>query len=148
LAELVLLKKRRVRRIFQSMELLLSPLVGAIAGVTIARTFGDSGPWPIWFEPTLMAGCLGAVIALMIQLVQLGWLYRFNSPPLWVPFSQDFLCVGLVLLAFDAPHQGGMIALLLIWLALRASTLWRQWYLAQSEPNDRRQPRRFKRHPD
>lgn len=148
LAELVLLKKQRVRRIFQSIELLLSPLVGAIAGVTIARTFGDNGPWPVLFEPTLLAGVLGALIALVIQLVQLGWLYRFNSPPLWVPFSQDLLCVCLVLFAFDAPQQGGMIALLLIWLALRASTLWRQWYLAQSDPNYRHHPRRFKSHPD
>ncbi len=145
LAELVFLKRRRVRRLFQSMELVLSPLVGAIAGITIVRTINSGEHWPLFMASTLLAGILGGVIALLIQLVQLGWLYRFNSPRLWVLFSQDFLCVCLVLFAFDAPREGGLIALLLLWLALRTSTLWRQWYLAQSDP---RHPRRLKRHPD
>jgi hypothetical protein len=150
LAELVLSKRQRVRRLFQSMELVLSPLVGAIAAITIVRTFPTSDQWsvPILIESTLIAGLLGGVLALLIQFVQLGWLYRFNSPPLWVIFSQDFLCVCLVLFAFDAPQQGGLVALLLLWLTLRTSTLWRQWYLAQSDPNYRHAPRRFKRHPD
>ncbi|MDA0268421.1 MAG: DUF4126 domain-containing protein [Cyanobacteria bacterium] len=147
-AELVLSKKPRIRRIFQSMELVLSPLVGAIAGITIVHTFNNRGQWHGLFESSLIAGVLGGVLALLIQLVQVGWLYRFNSPPLWVLFIQDFLCVCLVLFAFDAPREGGLIALLLLWLALRTSTLWRQWYLAQADPNHRRHPRRFKQHPD
>jgi hypothetical protein len=61
---------------------------------------------------------------------------------------QDFLCLCLVFFAFDAPRQGGVIALLLLWLALRTSTLWRQWYLQQAEARDRRTPRRLKREPD
>ncbi|MGD1909020.1 MAG: DUF4126 domain-containing protein [Leptolyngbyaceae cyanobacterium] len=148
LAELVLLKKQRVRRLFQSMELLLSPLVGAIAAITVVHTLSTREQWPVLLESTLIAGLLGGLLALLLQFVQLGWLYRFNGPPLWVLFIQDLLCVCLVLFAFDAPQQGGLIALLLLWLALRTSTLWRQWYLAQSDPHYRHQPRRFKRWPD
>ncbi|MDA0672765.1 MAG: DUF4126 family protein, partial [Cyanobacteria bacterium] len=69
-------------------------------------------------------------------------------PPLWAVFLQDFLCICLVLFAFDAPRQGGVIALLLLWLALRTSTLWRRWYLEQAAPAERRSPRRLKREPD
>ncbi len=140
LLELVLSKDRWVRRIFQSIELLLSPMVGAIAGIAIVRMFGLE----VWH--ILIPGLLGGLLALVIQLVQVGWLYRVQTPPLWVVFAQDFLCVCLVLFAFDAPQQGGLIALLLLWLALRTSNLWRQWYLAQGP--DRRSPRRLKQDPD
>jgi hypothetical protein len=30
-------------------------------------------------------------------------------------------------LAFDAPYQGGVIALLLLWLVIRTSYLWQHW---------------------
>ncbi|NJN21482.1 MAG: DUF4126 domain-containing protein [Leptolyngbya sp. RL_3_1] len=140
LAELVLSKKQRVRRLFQSIELLLSPVVGAIAAITIVRTLKASDQWPLLVGSTLIAGVLGGVLALLIQFVQLGWLYRFNSPPLWVICGQDFLCVCLVLFAFDAPQQGGLVALLLLWLTLRTSALWRQWYLAQSDPHSPPRP--------
>lgn len=140
-AELVLSKDRPVRRLFQSIELFFSPFVGAIAGITLARSF-DTAPWSVW-----LAGTIGGLLALVIHFVQVGLLYRVHTPPLWVIFVQDFLCVCLVLFAFDAPREGGLIALLLLWLALRTSTLWRQWYLAQA-PSSRRHPRRYKRDPD
>jgi hypothetical protein len=33
-----------------------------------------------------------------------------------------------VLFAFRAPEQGGSIALLLLWIAIRSSTEWQRWY--------------------
>jgi hypothetical protein len=120
--ELIFSKQVFIQRIIQSAELFLSPFVGAIAGVTLARTFQlDS-----WL--TLLLGSLGSLMALVIHLVQVGWLYRLKRPPHWVVFAEDFICVCLVLFAFDAPHQGGLIALVLVWLALRTSHSWRQWH--------------------
>ncbi|MBE7383175.1 MAG: DUF4126 domain-containing protein [Leptolyngbya sp. SIO1E4] len=142
LAELVFSKERIIQRLFQSVELFLSPLVGAIAGITIARTFSLEG------ELTPLLGILGGLLALVIHLVQVGWLYRLRTPSIWLVVAADLLCVCLVLLAFDAPHQGGLIALLLLWLALRTSSLWRNWYVAQAEPRHRKRPRYLKRNPD
>lgn len=143
LAELVLSKERLVQRLFQSLELLLSPVVGAIAGVTVARTFGLD-----FLLPPLL-GLLGGLLALLLHLVQVGWLYRLKTPSVWIIFFEDLLCICLVLLAFDAPYQGGLIALLLLWLALRTSTRWQRWYTAQAPATARgRHPRRLKRDPD
>jgi hypothetical protein len=142
LGELIFSKERLIQRLFQSVELVLSPLVGAIAGITLARTF------QLETVMMLLVGLLSGLLALVIQLVQVGWLYRLKSPSVGWVFAADLLCVCLVLLAFDAPRQGGLIALLLLWLALRTSQAWRQWYLAQAAPRDRRYPRRTKREPD
>ncbi|NEP36889.1 MULTISPECIES: DUF4126 family protein, partial [unclassified Moorena] len=68
-------------------------------------------------------------LAFVLQLVQVGWFYRLRGLPLWVVFLQDFLCVVLIILAFDAPEQGGLIALLLLWLAIRSSKHWYRWYV-------------------
>lgn len=142
LIELIFSKQSFVQRIIQSVEMFLSPLVGAMAGVALARTF----QLEMWL--TVLLGGLGGLIALVIHLVQVGWLYRLRNPSQWVIFAEDFICVCLVLFAFDAPEQGGLIALLLIWLALRTSHVWRQWYLNQSGPRDRRRSRHLKREPD
>lgn len=140
--ELVLSKDRPVRRLLQSLELLFSPFAGAIAGIAIARTVGLV-PWLI-----LLCGMISGLLALVIQLVQVGWLYRIRRPPLWALFLQDALCICLVAFAFDAPRQGGLIALLLLWFAIRSSNTWRYWYLAQAKPNMRQNPRRYKHNPD
>jgi hypothetical protein len=29
----------------------------------------------------------------------------------------------------EAPEQGGLIAMLLLWLAIRSSSAWRNWHL-------------------
>lgn len=142
IVELVFSKQRFVQRMVQSVEMFLSPLVGTIAGIAVARTFSLD----MWL--TALLGVLGGLIALVIHLVQVGWLYRLKNPSVWIVFAEDFLCVCLVLFAFDAPEQGGLIALLLLWLALRTSQLWRQWYLQQALPSDRRRPRYLKRDPD
>ncbi|MEB3269858.1 MAG: DUF4126 domain-containing protein [Leptolyngbya sp.] len=143
LLELILSKDRPLRRLFPTLQILFSPIVGAIAGITVGRILNVSGTGLLVVEAVLGGG-----LALVMQLVQLGWIYRVRTPPLWAVFLQDFLCICLVLFAFDAPRQGGVIALLLLWLALRTSTLWRRWYLEQAAPAERRSPRRLKREPD
>lgn len=142
LAELIFSKQSLVQRVVHSVELFLSPLVGAIAGIAVARTFQMES----WI--TGLLGVLGGLLALVIHLVQVGWLYRLKRPSVWLICAEDFLCVCLVLFAFDAPQQGGLIALLLLWLASRTSQAWRQWYLEQAAGGDRRRPRKLKREPD
>lgn len=142
IVELVFSKQVFVQRIVQSVEMFLSPLVGAIAGIAVARTFQVES----WL--TALLGGVGGLISLVIHLVQVGWLYRLKNPSRWVIFAEDFLCVCLVLFAFDAPEQGGLIALLLLWLALRTSQAWRQWYLTPTKSPDRTRSRHFRSDPD
>jgi hypothetical protein len=120
-AELVLSKDRFSQRLFQIIELVLSPFAGAIAGISVARTVGLSG-WIFFF-----LGTVSALLATVIQLVQLGWYYRLKHPPLWLFFALDGLCIFLVILAFDSPQQGGVLALILLWAVIRTSTAWRHW---------------------
>jgi hypothetical protein len=142
LVEVLISKEPLGLRFLQLVQLLFSPIVGAIAGITVARTAAVNG-WSIW-----IIGIVCGLLALVLQLVQVGWFYRLRGLPLWVIFLQDFLCVSLVLFAFDAPKQGGLIALLLLWLAIRSSKEWRRWYENQSSGGDRRNPRRGKHDPD
>ncbi|NJR67794.1 MAG: DUF4126 domain-containing protein [Synechococcales cyanobacterium CRU_2_2] len=128
LCELILAKSLMGQRVQQIVQLLFSPLAGAILGVAVAWRFGMDS----WLAGLI--GAVGGALALVIQLVQTGWFFRLRGLPIWVSLAQDVLSVALVLLAFDAPQQGGIIALLLLWLALRSSTVWRQWYLQQAEP--------------
>lgn len=141
LIELFLSKDRIAQRLLQLVELSLSPIVGAIAGITVARSV-ETTPWVI-----PIVGVVCGLLALVLQLVQIGWLYRLRGLPLWVIFIQDFLCVALVLFAFDAPKQGGIIALLLLWLAIRSSIEWRRRYQQQGRPGSRN-PREGKSEPD
>ncbi len=122
LLELTISKDRVSRRFLQSAELFISPFVGTIAGISIARLADISDSWLL-----VLLAITGGALALVIQMVQVGWLYRFNSPPLWMMFIEDALCICLAFLAFDAPEQGGLIALFLLWLAIRSSVMWRQW---------------------
>jgi len=121
MAELMLSKNRYSQRFFQILELVLSPGVGALAGLAVGRTFGLDG----WLNPLI--GVISALLALVIQLLQVGWFYRPRRPPLWLFFVVDGLCIVLAVLAFDAPNQGGIIALLLLWLVIRTSHLWQRW---------------------
>lgn len=122
LLELVISKDRVNRRFLQSAELFVSPFVGTIAGLAIARLADISDSLLL-----VVLAATGGVLALVIQMVQVGWLYRFNSPPMWVIFVEDALCICLAFFAFDAPEQGGLIALFLLWLAIRSSVIWRRW---------------------
>ncbi|WP_068819705.1 DUF4126 domain-containing protein [Phormidesmis priestleyi] len=121
LIEVFASKNRLGQRVLQLVQLSLSPVVGALMGMTIAQAT-EVSPWLIG-----ILGGVGGLLALVLQLVQVGWFYRLQGLPLWVVFVQDALCVCLVLFAFDAPKQGGIIALLLLWLAIRSAQAWQRW---------------------
>ncbi len=123
LFELFASKKRLGQRTLQIVQFLFSPLVGAVMSIAIAST-ADSPQWLVW-----LIGVVGGLLALVLQLVQVGWFFRLRGLPLWLIFVQDGLCFSLVLFAFDAPKEGGLIALLLLWLAIRSSKAWYRWYV-------------------
>ncbi len=122
LFELFASKKLLGQRVLQIIHLLCSPIVGAIMGVAIAES-ADAPGWLI-----ILISIVGGLLALVLQLVQVGWFFRLRGLPLWAVFVQDALCVVLVLLALDAPRQGGLIAMILLWLAIRSSSEWYRWY--------------------
>ncbi|MEB3292786.1 MAG: DUF4126 domain-containing protein [Synechococcales bacterium] len=121
-------KNRSGNRLLQSLQIFLSPLVGWLVGVAIAQA-AELQPWLI-----NLLGIVSALLAMVLQLVQVGWFYRLRGGlPLWASFGLDGLCALLVLFALDAPQQGGLIALLLLWFAIRSSQTWRDWYKAQAQ---------------
>lgn len=122
LFELFASKKLLGQRVLQLIQLVFSPIVGAIMGVAVAQIAGASTSL-LW-----IVAVVGSLLAFVLQLVQVGWFYRLRRLPLWAVFLQDFLCVVLVIFAFDAPKHGGLIALLLLWLAIRSSKEWYRWY--------------------
>ncbi|MEG4456846.1 DUF4126 domain-containing protein [Microcoleus sp. N9_A1] len=135
------------QRVLQIVQIIFSPIVGAIMGIAIAQVSSIeeiiAHPWMLW-----IIGVVGGLLALVLQLVQAGWFYRLRGLPIWVIFLQDVLCISLVLFAFDAPRQGGLVAMILLWLAIRSSKEWYRWYKSQGIPGDRGNPRRRKRDPD
>ncbi len=119
LVELLASKKLWGQRILQLIQLSLSPLVGAIMGLAVATATT---------APNWLIALIGGLFALVLQLVQVGWFYRLRGLPLWAVFLQDTLCIALVFFAFDAPRQGGLIALILLWFALLSVKQWYNWY--------------------
>ena len=142
LFELFASKNLLGQRILNFIQLVCSPFVGAIMGIAIAQ----AADLPEWLAGLI--GVTGGLLALVLQLVQVGWFYRLRGLPIWAIFFQDLLCISLVVFAFDAPQQGGLIALLLLWLAIRSSKQWYQWYSTQAEPKQRDRHRGQKRNPD
>lgn len=110
------------QRVLQVIQLLFSPFVGSLAAVTITYIF------EINFQPMWLIGMIGGIFTLVLALVQVGWFFRLKGIPIWLVCLSDILCIALVFLAFTAPEQGGLIALILFWLAIRSSNTWRQWY--------------------
>jgi hypothetical protein len=121
LLELFVSKQLWGQRLLQLVELVFSPLVGAVMAMAVVRIL--QVPAPIW-----ILGSIGGLFALVLQLVKVGWFYRLQGLPTWAVLIEDVLCVLLVLFAFKAPNSGGLIALLLLWLAIRSSQSWYQWY--------------------
>lgn len=117
--ELFASKKLWGQRIIQVIQLLLSPIAGAIMALAVVS---------VTATPNWLIALVGGLLALVLQLVQVGWFYRLRGLPLWAVFLQDSLCVTLVLFAFDAPWQGGLIALILLWFAVRSAKQWYYWY--------------------
>jgi hypothetical protein len=120
--ELFVSKQLWGQRLLQVVELIFSPLVGAVMAMAVARIF-QQPPQTIW-----LLGTIGGLFAMVLQLVKVGWFYRLKGLPTWAVLLEDVLCVLLVLFAFKAPNSGGLIALLLLWLAIRSSQSWYQWY--------------------
>ncbi len=122
LLELFVSKQLWGQRLLQIATLVFSPLVGAVMAMAVAR---------ITLQPTQLTwlfGVTGGLVALVLQLVKVGWFYRLKGLPAWAVLLEDLLCVLLVLFAFKAPNSGGLIALLLLWLAIRSSQSWYKWY--------------------
>ncbi|MBW4649503.1 MAG: DUF4126 domain-containing protein [Kastovskya adunca ATA6-11-RM4] len=136
LFELFASKSLLGQRILQIIQLLLSPIVGAIMSITVAQ-FTDAAVESVW-----LVGFVGGLFAFVLQLVQVGWFYRLRGLPLWVVFIQDALCVALVIFAFDAPHPGGLIALFLLWLSVRSSRYWHRWYKGRHPSSPRPFPQK------
>ena len=121
--ELFVSKQLWGQRLLQFVELVFSPLVGAVMAMAVARI--------LQLQPTQLTwifGVVGGLVALVLQLVKVGWFYRLQGLPAWAILLEDILCVLLVLFAFKAPNSGGLIAMLLLWLAIRSSQSWYQWY--------------------
>lgn len=114
------------QRILQLLQLIFSPFVGSLAAITVTHIF------EIDFKPMWLIGLIGGIFALILTLVQVGWFFRLKGIPLWLVCLEDVLCLCLVFLAFTSPKEGGLIALLLFWLAIRSSNAWRQWYSYKS----------------
>ncbi|WP_224410884.1 DUF4126 domain-containing protein [Oscillatoria salina] len=122
LFELIGSKKLLGQRVLQVVQLLCSPVVGSIISIAVAKlTHVEIGP--IW-----LIGLVGGLFAFLLQLVLVGWFFRLRGLPIWVVLIEDTLCIFLVLFAFNAPQEGGLIAMLLLWLAVRSSQHWQQWY--------------------
>ncbi len=111
------------QRINQLIQLIFSPLVGSLLAVTVIEIT------EIDFSPVWIMGLVGGILAFAIKLVQVGWFFRLRRLPIWFICAEDILCIILVLFAFNAPQNGGLIALILLWLVIRSSTAWRRWYL-------------------
>jgi Domain of unknown function (DUF4126) len=123
LLELFLSKQVWGQRLLQVVELVFSPLVGAVMAMAVSRIIQLQPTQLIW-----LMGVVGGLLALVLQLVQVGWFYRLQGLPIWAVLAEDVLCILLVLFALKAPNSGGLIALLLLWLAIRSSQSWFQWY--------------------
>ena len=122
LFELFASKKLLGQRILQIVQLFFSPLVGALIAVVIAKIFA------LDFSPTWLIGFLGAIFALLLTLVKVGWFFRLRGIPIWIVIIEDIMSIALIFFALEAPEEGGLIALLLLWISLRSATAWRDWY--------------------
>lgn len=116
-------KKLLGQRILQIIQLFFTPFVGGLVAVTVTK-MAQLNIQPLW-----IVAALGALFALMLKLVQIAWFFRLRGIPLWAVCLEDILCIILIIFAFKAPINGGLIAMLLFWLAIRSTTKWRQWYL-------------------
>jgi uncharacterized membrane protein YecN with MAPEG domain len=130
LIELFASKKLLGQRLLQIVQLVFSPIVGAIMAIAVAEVIQ---------APTWLIGLIGGLFAFLLQLVQAGWFYRWHGLPPWLALIQDSLCVLLVFLAVKAPQAGGMIALILLGLAVFSAKDLHRWYLMQQGSGVRRQ---------
>ncbi|MEM8641889.1 MAG: DUF4126 domain-containing protein [Cyanobacteria bacterium P01_G01_bin.54] len=126
LFELIGSKKLLGQRVNQLIQLGFSPLVGALMSVTVLKLL------QIEFRLVWLVAIVGGLLAFVLKIVQVGWFFRLQGLPIWAIFAEDALCVFLVFFAFNAPQQGGLIAMILLWLAVRSSGEWYHWYHRRS----------------
>jgi len=128
LFELFASKRLLGQRILQLLQLWLSPLVGLLLAMTVAQ-FGDFETVQLW-----LIGISGGLLAFVLKLVQVGWFFRLRGIPAGIALTEDILSVVLVLYALNSPEQGGLIAMMLLWLALRSSSSWKKWHKNHAGP--------------
>lgn len=131
LIELFASKNLLGQRLLQMIQLVFSPVVGAILGMAVSKGIE---------APNWLIGLLGGLFAFVLQLVQFGLSYRWRSLPVWFAFVQDALSVSLVFLAINAPQQGGLISLVLLLLAVRSSKELHHWYWGQHSSQKHHKP--------
>jgi hypothetical protein len=133
LFELILSKKLLGQRVLQIVQLLFSPIIGSILPLVVIKTYEIDTSKNV----LLMLSIAGGALALVIKLVEIGWFFRLRGLPLPVILIEDILSMLMVLFAFRAPEQGGLIAMLLLWIALRSAGEWRNWYIDHRRIEDR-----------
>jgi hypothetical protein len=127
LFELFGTKKLIGLRIVQIIQLIFSPLVGGLMAIGVARLI-EVKITPLW-----LLGLIGGLFALVLKLVQVGWFFRLGKIPIVFIFLEDFLSAILVIFALKAPENGGLIAMILLWIALRSSTEWKRRFSKQDQ---------------
>jgi hypothetical protein len=130
LIELFASKTLLGQRLLQLVQLVFSPIVGAIMGIAVSK--GTEAP-------SWLIALISGLFAFVLQAVQVGWFYRCHGLPLWVVFAQDALSVSLVFFAINAPQIGGLTALILLLLAVRSSNELYLWYRGR-QSQKRRKP--------
>ena len=125
LLELLISKHLLGQRLLQFIMLVSSPIAGAIAATSNAIAL------PIW-----LTGIVGGLFAFVLQSVQTAWFYRQPRLKVEFVFAQDILAVLLAFLAVKLPRLGGIIALSLLWWAIRSSQASAKWY-SKNKSGDR-----------
>ncbi len=115
-------KKLISLRVIQLMQLFLSPVIGAIMAIGVARLIN------LEFTPMWIIGITGGGFAFLLKVVQVGWFFRLGKMPIGFILAEDILSIILVIFALKAPENGGLIAMMLLWLALRSATAWKSWH--------------------
>ena len=77
LFELFASKQLLGQRVLQIVQLLCSPIVGALIAVATAKIFN------LDFSPIWLLGFLGAIFALLLTLVKVGWFFSLKRNPYW-----------------------------------------------------------------
>jgi hypothetical protein len=133
LVELLGSKQLLGQRILQLIQLILSPFLGLLLAVTMGKIADYE------FTQLCLIAISSGLFAFVLQLAHLGWFFRWGRIPLLMAVSEDILSILLVFSGFNFPEVGGLVALILLWLAIRSFTSWKKWYQHQS----RKQSKKF-----
>lgn len=117
-------------RIVQIVQLIFSPLVGGLMAIGVARLI-EVNITPLW-----LLGLIGGLFALVLKLVLVGWFFRLGKIPVVFIFLEDLLSAVLVIFALKAPENGGLIAMLLLWIALRSSNEWKRRFKKEEQKSN------------